>query len=66
MQGCYIYDANGNKYLDALAGLLSTALGICACFWMCIYNSLTNNKCTNEFLVWFSPTSKTDDGEQNI
>ncbi|KAF7102540.1 hypothetical protein CFC21_103657 [Triticum aestivum] len=26
-EGCYIYDANGNKYLDALAGLLSTALG---------------------------------------
>ncbi|KAF7096922.1 hypothetical protein CFC21_098802, partial [Triticum aestivum] len=25
--GCYIYDANGNKYLDALARLLSTALG---------------------------------------
>uniref|UniRef100_A0A3B6RME4 Uncharacterized protein n=2 Tax=Triticum aestivum TaxID=4565 RepID=A0A3B6RME4_WHEAT len=26
-EGCYIYDANGNKYLDALARLLSTALG---------------------------------------
>lgn len=28
MQGCYVYDSNGNKYLDALAGLLSTALGM--------------------------------------
>ncbi|CAD6266231.1 unnamed protein product [Miscanthus lutarioriparius] len=25
--GCYVYDANGNWYLDALAGLFSTALG---------------------------------------
>jgi len=28
MQGCYVYDANGNRYLDALAGLFSTALGM--------------------------------------
>lgn len=27
MQGCYVYDTEGNKYLDALAGLWSTALG---------------------------------------
>uniref|UniRef100_A0A0D9YL98 Uncharacterized protein n=1 Tax=Oryza glumipatula TaxID=40148 RepID=A0A0D9YL98_9ORYZ len=26
-EGCYVYDVNGTKYLDALAGLLSTALG---------------------------------------
>ncbi|KAM3412519.1 hypothetical protein ACQJBY_003933 [Aegilops geniculata] len=26
-EGCYVYDANGKKYLDALAGLFSTALG---------------------------------------
>ncbi|CAL5017529.1 unnamed protein product [Urochloa decumbens] len=30
-EGCYVYDVNGNKYLDALAGLLSTALGIYMC-----------------------------------
>jgi acetylornithine/succinyldiaminopimelate/putrescine aminotransferase len=28
MQGCYVYDTNGNRYLDALAGLFSTALGM--------------------------------------
>lgn len=27
-QGSYVYDINGKKYLDALAGLWSTALGI--------------------------------------
>ncbi|XP_058730301.1 gamma aminobutyrate transaminase 3, chloroplastic [Vicia villosa] len=26
-EGCYVYDINGKKYLDALAGLWSTALG---------------------------------------
>ena len=26
-QGCYVYDANGKKYLDALAGLWCTVLG---------------------------------------
>ncbi|XP_008652185.1 gamma-aminobutyrate transaminase 1, mitochondrial [Zea mays] len=27
MQGSYVYDINGNKYLDSLAGLWCTALG---------------------------------------
>lgn len=27
MQGSYVYDINGKKYLDALAGLWCTALG---------------------------------------
>lgn len=26
-QGCYVYDIDGNKYLDSLAGLWCTALG---------------------------------------
>ncbi|GAB4847804.1 hypothetical protein Ancab_026867 [Ancistrocladus abbreviatus] len=26
-EGCYVYDVHGNRYLDALAGLWSTALG---------------------------------------
>ncbi|GMH06721.1 hypothetical protein Nepgr_008561 [Nepenthes gracilis] len=26
-EGCYVYDVHGNKYLDSLAGLWSTALG---------------------------------------
>jgi adenosylmethionine-8-amino-7-oxononanoate aminotransferase len=29
MQGSYVYDINGNKYLDSLAGLWCTALGMC-------------------------------------
>jgi adenosylmethionine-8-amino-7-oxononanoate aminotransferase len=29
MQGSYVYDNNGNKYLDSLAGLWCTALGMC-------------------------------------
>ena len=28
-QGSYVYDINGNKYLDSLAGLWCTALGMC-------------------------------------
>jgi len=30
-QGSYVYDVNGKKYLDSLAGLWSTALG--TCYW---------------------------------
>jgi 4-aminobutyrate---pyruvate transaminase len=29
IQGSYVYDINGNKYLDSLAGLWCTALGMC-------------------------------------
>lgn len=28
MQGSYVYDSKGNKYLDTLAGLWCTALGM--------------------------------------
>nr|CAB3502957.1 unnamed protein product [Digitaria exilis] len=27
-KGAYVYDSNGNKYIDALAGLWCTALGM--------------------------------------
>lgn len=33
MQGSYVYDNNGNKYLDSLAGLWCTALGMYT--WLC-------------------------------
>ncbi|MCY3616929.1 MAG: aminotransferase class III-fold pyridoxal phosphate-dependent enzyme, partial [Acidimicrobiaceae bacterium] len=26
-EGCYVWDADGNRYLDALAGLFCTNLG---------------------------------------
>ena len=29
LQGAYVYDINGKKYIDALAGLWCTALGMC-------------------------------------
>jgi acetylornithine/succinyldiaminopimelate/putrescine aminotransferase len=29
LQGSYVYDSNGKKYIDALAGLWCTALGMC-------------------------------------
>lgn len=29
LQGSYVYDINGKKYIDALAGLWCTALGMC-------------------------------------
>jgi hypothetical protein len=29
LQGAYVYDINGKKYIDALAGLWCTALGLC-------------------------------------
>jgi len=32
IQGSYVYDINGNKYLDSLAGLWCTALGMCTRF----------------------------------
>jgi hypothetical protein len=32
VQGSYVYDINGNKYLDSLAGLWCTALGLYAIF----------------------------------
>lgn len=30
LQGSYVYDINGKKYLDSLAGLWCTALGMCS------------------------------------
>lgn len=33
IQGSYVYDMNGNKYLDSLAGLWCTALGMHIWFW---------------------------------
>jgi hypothetical protein len=32
VQGSYVYDIDGNKYLDSLAGLWCTALGLYAIF----------------------------------
>ncbi|KAE9593427.1 putative 4-aminobutyrate--2-oxoglutarate transaminase [Lupinus albus] len=40
-EGCYIYDIDGNKYLDALAGLWCTSLGF---IWECSFVGRENGR----------------------
>lgn len=41
MQGSYVYDINGNKYLDSLAGLWCTTLGMCTRL-LCLFLGFSN------------------------
>lgn len=59
IQGCYVYDLNGKKYLDALAGLWCTALGNKNVLWifylsldMCYNLCFKSYRRKKEFLHW--------------
>jgi hypothetical protein len=53
LQGSYVYDINGKKYIDALAGLWCTALGMCKLRCQILHYSCSSTHYLENFMLHF-------------